>query len=141
MNRTNTSAPRTNAQNARFHVLLTQRKFDREEKAELVKFYTNGRSTSSSEMTIREMQEAIEHLEGLELASIKRMRSKVIHIAKDIFGVTEMHQEDWDNLNTFLLKTFKKKLNELDYRQLQNAVTAIERWRDSETRKMVKRLL
>ena len=126
---------RTNAQNTRFHALITERKFDKEEKAALVLTYTQGRSDSSADMTYQEMAEAIKHLEGLEMASIRKMRAKIINIAKDIFCVSDMMQTDWDNLNVFLTKKFKGKLNELNYETLRKAVTAMERWKKSEDKK------
>ncbi|WP_338875685.1 hypothetical protein WBJ53_08665 [Spirosoma sp. SC4-14] len=126
---------RTTAQNARFHALLTARKFDKEEKAALVLTYTQGRSESSKDMSKEEMAEAIKHLEGLEMASIRKMRAKIINIAKDIFRVADMMQADWDNLNVFLTKKFKGKLNELDYETLRKAVTAMEKWKQSEDKK------
>lgn len=126
---------RTNAQNSRFHALIAARKFDKEEKAALVLTYTQGRSDSSADMTYQEMNEAIKHLEGLEMASIRKMRAKIINIAKDIFCVADMMQADWDNLNVFLTKKFKGKLNELDYETLRKAVTAMEKWKKSEDKK------
>ena len=126
---------RTNSQNARFHALLTQRKLDKEEKQALVLTYTHGRSDSSTEMTSQEMAEAIKHLEGEEMASIKKMRAKIINIAKEIFGVADMSQVEWDNLNKFLLSKSKGKLNELHYETLRKAVTSMQMWKKSADKK------
>ncbi|MFC5408032.1 hypothetical protein ACFPMF_01835 [Larkinella bovis] len=132
---------RTVNQNSRFHTLISLRKIEKEEKQELVKAFTGGRETSSSKMTIDEMAALIDHLEGENQASIKRMRSKIINIAKDIFAVPDMTQRHWDALNKFLTSKFKAPLHMLKYEQLRNAVTSLERWRDSETKKMLNELL
>ena len=136
--------PRTREQNARFHALLTLRKFDKEDKAELVKVITNGRTDSSADMTYDEMALAIERLDSEQLSSVKRMRAKIIQIARDIFGLKptdQWGQVHYDNLNTFLLKKFGTRLHKLNYQQLIDAVTAMEAWRDYETKKLVKQAL
>ena len=131
---------RTTQQNSRFHTLLTLRKFDREDKAELVKTITNGRTTSSAQMTVDEMRVAIERLDDEQTTSLKKMRAKIIKIARDIFDMVETdqwEQRHYDALNKFLLKKFKVQLHKLSYDQLRNAVTAMEAWRESELKKML----
>jgi hypothetical protein len=132
---------RTINQNNRFHTLIQLRKITKEEKQELVNAFTGGREMSSAKMTMDEMDALIKHLEGEDQASIKRMRSKIINIAKDIFAVSDLTQKDWDALNTFLVNKFKTPLHMMKNEQLRNAVTAMEKWRGSETKKMVKELL
>lgn len=124
---------RTKAQNARFHLLLGQRKFDAQDKAELVRMVTGGRTGSSAEMTVAEMQLAIERLADAQVGSIKKMRAKIINIARDIFGLADgdvWGQGHYDRLNVFLVDKFKVPLHRLPYEQLRNAVTAMEAWRD-----------
>ncbi|WP_080058315.1 hypothetical protein [Spirosoma aerolatum] len=136
--------PRTKEQNSKFHTLLTLRHFDKEDKLALVQFYTGGRETSSSNMSMDEMAEAIKHLEGEQDASIRRMRAKIINVARDIFNLWPQDnwtQEHYDKLNVFLKKKFKAELSKLSYEQLRNAVTAVEKWRDSGTQKFLKDLL
>ncbi|GAB3735034.1 hypothetical protein [Spirosoma lituiforme] len=135
---------RTLQQNSRFHTLLTLRKFDREDKAELVKACTDGRTTSSSDMSIDEMAKAIEILDDEQTTSIKKMRAKIIHIGRDIFDLRPRdawEQVHYDKLNTFLFGKFKAPLHKLSYLKLIDAVTAMEKWRESETKKMVNNLL
>ncbi len=114
---------------------------DAADKRELVADYTHGRETSSAKMTVGEMDALIKHLEGERQASLKKMRAKIINIAKDIFNVREMSQANWDALNVFLKAKFHARLDELPYEPLRNAVTAIEKWRDYETKKMTDALL
>ncbi|MGA0556560.1 hypothetical protein ACO2Q8_07915 [Larkinella sp. VNQ87] len=132
---------RTANQNSVFHRLIQLRGIDREEKQELVKEFTNGRETSSARMSSDEMDALIKHLEGENQTSIKRMRSKIINIAKDIFAVSDMDQRHWDALNKFLVGKYKAQLHKLNNEQLRNAVTSLEKWRESETKKMVNDLL
>lgn len=134
---------RTKDQNAIFHRLLTLRKFDREDKAELVRTITNGRTTSSSQMTVDEMRVAIKRLQDDQDASLKRMRAKIINIAKDIFGLgnRDWEQKHYDALNAFLIKTFKVPLHRLTYTQTVDAVTAMEKWRESDMKKMLNSIL
>ncbi|RIV21362.1 hypothetical protein DYU11_18320 [Fibrisoma montanum] len=131
---------RTLSQNSRFHTLLTQRKFDAYEKRELVLACTNGRTDSSKLMTVDEMAAAIKHLEDDQMTSIKKMRAKIINIAKDIFSVTDWEQKDYDALNTFLVKKFRAPLHKLSYNQLVDATTAMEKWRESAQNKMIEKL-
>lgn len=126
--------PRTLQQNERLHALVGQLRLDKEEKAELVKAFTNGRSYSSKDLTFAEADLLIKYLESQVDGSIKKMRSKIINIAKDI-GLTKGGEVDWERLNNFLIKKFKKPLNQLTRDELPNAVTAMEKWRSSNQKK------
>ena len=135
---------RTLQQNKRFHALIGLRKLDNEEKKALCLDVSNGRTDASSELKVEEMDQAIAMLEGQVVGSVKKMRAKVINVARDIFGMVprdESGQQQYDALNAFLISKFKKPLHHLDYRTLVDAVTAVEKWRDSETKKMVKALI
>ena len=135
---------RTTKQNSQFHSLLSLRKFGREEKAQLVTVITGGRTTHSSEMTYDEMELAISRLQDAQTGSEKKMRAKIINIGRDIFGLVpkdEWQQEHYDALNKFLVKTCKKPLHKLLYKELIVGVTAMERWRDSAMKTMVNDLL
>lgn len=134
---------RTLQQNERLHALIFTLRMDREEKAELVKTFTNGRSTSSKDLTFAEANLLIKYLDNQVVESIKKMRSKIINIARDI-GLTVGGQQsavdgqplvDWERLNVFLVKKFKKPLHQLTRDELPNAVTAMEKWRDSNLKK------
>lgn len=135
---------RTKDQNVKFHTLVALRKLDREEKQELVKHFTGGRETSSTGMTVDEMANAIAYLDDEQTGSIKRMRAKIINIARDIFGLdprAQFQQAHYDALNKFLRKKFKEPLHKLQYEPLRNAVTAMEKWRESDMKTMLNSLL
>jgi DUF438 domain-containing protein len=129
---------RTLEQNKRFHTLIGLRKFDKEDKAALVSECTNGRTTSSSEMTISEMKLAIELLDAEQTQSIKKMRSKIINLFKEIVDLgpnDDMTQAHWDTLNVYMKRTAKATIATAGYKQLIDAVTGMERWRDGELKK------
>lgn len=56
--------PRTNAQNKALHSLLSKHGFDADSKAEMVYFYTDGRTERSSEMSFDEANRMIHKLGG-----------------------------------------------------------------------------
>lgn len=126
--------PRTPAQNERLHALIGQLRFDKEEKAELVKAFTNGRSTSSKDLTFAEADLLIKYLDNQQNGSIKKMRSKIINIAKDI-GLVKGNELDWERLNKFLIDKFKQPLHQIPKDVLPKAVTAMEKWRDGNLKK------
>lgn len=135
---------RTLEQNKRFHTLIGQRKLDREDKAALVKECTDGRTTSSSEMTISEMKLAIELLDAEQTTSVRKMRSKIIAVYRDIVNYPEpqdLQQKHWDALNTFLISKFKAPLHKLSYKGLVDATTGIEGWKSSKIRATARCLL
>ena len=121
------------------YALLGQLRYDADEKAALVYSFSGNRTQKSSELTQVEAAALIKHLQGEVQSSIKKMRSKIINIGKDIglakaneVGVLEF---DFAALNVFLVKKFKKQLHFLDRAQLRNAVTAMEAWRESNMKK------
>jgi hypothetical protein len=132
---------RTVEQNKLLHTLLGQLRYDAEEKAELVRTYTNGRSASSSELTSTEAKLLIGYLRQQADGSIRKMRSKIINIGKNIGLTTQTGDIDWVRLNVFLTKKFQKKLHELTRAELPKAVTAMKAWRDSKLKKELEGLL
>ena len=135
---------RTQAQNAAFHQLLTLHKFDREDKAELVYLVSGERTRSSAELSMAEMATAIKRLEAGNQASMKKMKAKIYNIARDIFGMKGTDawgQKHYDAVDTFMLSKFKTRVCFLTYEHLPDAVTAMEAWRKTATKKLVKTLL
>lgn len=135
---------RTLEQNKAFHALLTQRKFDREDKDALVLLITGGRTNSSSQMTVDEMRVAIERLQDANTSSLKKMRAKIYLIARDIFGIAEgakFEQKDYDAVDAFMVRNFKAKLYLVPYEMLPKAVTAMEAWREWARKKAIETVL
>lgn len=134
---------RLKSQNERFHGLIGKLKFDRDEKKELVREVSAGRATSSKDLTAHEMQRAIDMLSGQFDSRIARMQAKARAIAQDL-GIlkTVAGKVDYSALNTFILKTCKKpNLFKLEHDELVVCITALERWRESRTKRMVKEAL
>ncbi|TKT89498.1 hypothetical protein [Dyadobacter frigoris] len=134
---------RLKSQNERFHGLIGKLKLDRDEKKELVREVSAGRCTSSKDLTAHEMARAIDMLSGSFDARVAKMQAKARAIANDI-GALKMKdgKVDYTALNTFILKTCKKpNLFQLDYKELVVCITALERWRDYRTKKMVNEAL
>jgi hypothetical protein len=134
---------RTKSQNNRFHGLVTSLKLDPDEKKEVISWASGGRCTSSKDLTASEMRKAIEQLSGKYDSRIARMRAKVRGIASDL-GIlpTSGDKIDYSALNSFIERVFKvKSLFDLEYKQLIDCITALERWRDYKIKKMVNEAL
>lgn len=121
---------RTQEQNIKFHALINELRFDKEEKREIVLTFSANRVTSSADLTFQEMDLAIKYLESQKENSLKKMRSKIINIGKDI-GLMKDGLFDFKALNVFLNKKFKKHLHELTREELPKAVTSMEAWKRS----------
>lgn len=131
---------RLKSQNARFHGLVGKLKLDRDEKKEVVSWASGSRCTSSKDLTASEMRKAIDQLTGKYDARVARMQAKARAVANDL-GILKKDGDrlDYSALNSFVKKTFKvETLFDLDYKQLINCITALERWRDGRTKKMLK---
>ncbi len=128
------------SQNERFHGLIGKLGMDRDEKKELVREVSAGRCTSSADLTAHEMQKAIEMLAGTYDSRIARMAAKARAIAQDIgLIVIKEGKPDYTAMNTFVLRTCKKpNMFQLTYDELRYLITALEKWRDNKTKKVVK---
>lgn len=131
---------RLKSQNQRFHGLVNKLGLDPDEKKEVVRLASAGRATSSKDLTAHEMQNAIDQLSGNFDSRIARMRAKARAIASDL-GIlkTVDGKTDYTALNTFIEKKFKvKSLFQLEHDKLRDCITALERWRDGKTEKVIK---
>lgn len=128
-------AKRTLEQNVRFHALINELRYDCDEKALLVQEFSGQNSTSSKDLEEGEMRRLIDYLEGQKLGSIKKMRSKIINIAKDIGLLLPDGGVSFERLNVFLEGKFKKKLHQLQRDELPKAITAMEAWRATNMKK------
>ncbi len=130
---------RLSSQNQRFHGLIGKLGYDADEKKAIVREASAGRVSSSKDMTAHEMQKAIDMLTGNYDSRIAKMQAKARAIASDI-GLIK--GSDYTALNTFIANKFKvSNLFQLDYNKLRHCITALERWRDGLTNKMVKELV
>ena len=137
----------TAEQNKRLYGLLNALHLTEEERGVLVGSFTDGRSSSSKDLTVVECQALIEYLQKRFDDSMRKMRAKAINIALDI-GVLKPHPikgmgyvENWTPINKWTLSKWKQPFYKLDYDQLRNCITALESWRDAETKKELKEIL
>lgn len=130
---------RTQSQNVKFHALVNTLGLDADEKKELVRQVTGGRATSSREVTAREMDWAIKILEGQQVSRLARMRSKALHIAKEI-GV--VNGSDYSRLDKWIAEKWKvTNIFGLTQDKLSECITALERWRDGRIKASIKQQL
>lgn len=115
-------------QNSIFHMLITELGIDAEAKAEMVYDYTDGRTSSSSEMSEHEMQILINFLKvqkhtDTNIADRKRKRviSQMIQA-----GYVNNGKADMKAIESWGLKVFKKPFNSLSIKELSKVITAAE---------------
>lgn len=122
---------RTNEQNARFHKLLMENKFDSDDKRALIQEATKGRVSSSKEMSRIEMARAIYVLDSKNKESKadtrKKQMAKAFSLARDIGMLTgEKEQTDFTKLNAFAKKMYGvEKFNLLDSTQISGIITGL----------------
>lgn len=138
---------RTKEQNKRLFGLLNALHLTEEERGVLVGSFSDGRTASSKDLTVVECQALIEYLQKQFDDSIRKMRAKAINIALDI-GIVKPHPiqgkgyvDNWTPMNKWTISKWKQPFYKLDYDQLRNCITALEKWRDGETQKELKEIL
>jgi hypothetical protein len=129
-------------QSRRLHQLLNSTK-KMDVKADLVSYYTHGRSTSSKDMTYLEVNTLIRHLESFQASdkpaykpvsdSSDRMRKKIIAMAYDLKWQHVGGKIDMDHINDWCIKSgmFHKELNAHTDAELSQLVTQFEKVRTS----------
>lgn len=122
---------RSNEQNARFHKLITENRYDADMKEGLVLEVSNGRVTSSKELSVIEMAKAIQHLEGTiadaEKESRNKMMAKGINLGRDL-GMVRGYGEaqNFDRLNALCVRMYKvEKFYGLSNEQMANVITGL----------------
>lgn len=129
---------RTSDQSKRLHAILGKLKIDAEEKREMVYEVTEGRETSSGQLTVAECDRLIQSLQGKQgykpgMEKYKddptdKQRKKILAICREMRWVTSENRVDFIALNTWLLKygMFHKKLNALSETELPATITQFE---------------
>lgn len=128
---------RTNSQNKRLYALLTQLNL-LEMKANLASQYSTGRTSETSQLTIKECSQLIMYLESQlqkkeqqqldEQQLIKRKRGKVLHLAVASGFKNEKGDIDYKRFNAFMLtkSIYKKQLKEYNLGELDKLITQFE---------------
>lgn len=122
---------RTNAQNARLWKLLNQLDIDEEQRRDLVKEYTLGRTDSSRAMLAHECASLIHALEqqlGVDSAKCWRMRRKVYSLAHELGWETSDGAVCKERLQNWINKFGRHhvELNKMNERQLRDTITQLE---------------
>ena len=134
---------RTPQQNKAYHALLQSIGLSKEEVAVLILQHTDGRTQRSSEMSVVEMNDLLSALTGISNSRRVRMRTKIVHIAKQI-GCVKQVGSGWsyDGLNTWVKDRYGvATVFMLTDEQLPKAITGMEKWLDWERTKSVRELL
>lgn len=123
---------RTNEQNSRLHGLLGMLHIDAEQKVWLVEQYTEGRSTSTKDMTINECQALIDHLAKVAIDTnadrANVMRRKAFAIAHELGWETQDGKVDREHFNAWMLKYgyLHKDINAYSLAELPRLLTQLE---------------
>lgn len=121
--------------NKRLHALLNQLSL-KDQKAELVSNATNGRTSSSSDMTDDEAQKLIDSIKPTGEIQRKSMsdakKTNTIRKCFSLFrqlGYYTDGKPDYDRINNFCLSRSgaKKKLTDMDAKELSNLIYQLNR--------------
>ncbi|MGV3588116.1 MAG: phage protein GemA/Gp16 family protein [Adhaeribacter sp.] len=123
-------------QNKRLHLLLGKAGL-MDEKPELVSFYTNGRTTSSRELTYQEADKLIKYLESITQSKQKataesadKMRKNIIAICYELGWIEPSDNPEERKINMAAIDSFikqrgylKKPLNDFTPKELPKLVS------------------
>lgn len=117
--------------NRTYHLLLRECGIDEEDKKALVQAFSEGRASSSSELTPAEAQGLLKYLKDTHSKKCKPMRGKIIHYLTLLGYVTGNDAPDWDRINAFIRNIGsnnprKMILNYLYYSELPKVVSQVE---------------
>lgn len=128
--------PSTPAQRAAIAITCNRLGLDKEAKAELVSQYSEGRTESTTALSMEEARQLLLHLapDGNNPAPGKtktnggaRMRRNIIAMAHEMGWKLETGKADMERVNAWCLKQFgKKKLNDYTCEELPKLVFAFK---------------
>jgi hypothetical protein len=125
--------PRTAVQNSEFYGLIMQAKFDDDQKDALVMAVSQNRTKKSSELSVEEMQVAINKIKKTVNDTAHKQRARIVAVARDIGYVDG---GNYSKLNAFVLKHFKvATIFEVPHSELTKVITGIEQVRKWEQKK------
>lgn len=125
---------RTIAQNARLHSLISKLGIDEETKQSLVGQFTNGRTSSSAEMDVKECEYLIGHLSVLSGKSnvqvnaiSDRLRKRIISKFREMEYNTSTGKADMPRIQATIINKWGAELNRLSDKQLREIIGVLER--------------
>jgi len=124
---------RNQVQNKQLHLLVKELNITPDNKEELVYSFSNGRETSSANLTHAECQGLINHLRAMKSGQRQedkadKMRKKVLSICHEMNWKLPNGKLDWNRINAFLYKYgyLKKTLNDYTEKELPMLITQFE---------------
>lgn len=123
---------RTTAQSNRLHGLIGMLGIDSEQKQYLVEQYTEGRATSTKDMSTTECQALIDHLAKVAIDTnadrANVMRRKAFAIAHELGWEDDQGKVDREHFDAWLLKYgyLHKGINEYSHNELPKLLTQME---------------
>lgn len=123
---------RTTAQSNRLHGLIGLLGIDSEQKQYLVEQYTEGRATSTKDMSTTECQALIDHLAKVAIDTnadrANVMRRKAFAIAHELGWEDDQGEVDREHFDAWLLKYgyLHKGINEYSHNELPKLLTQME---------------
>jgi hypothetical protein len=105
---------------------------EKEDKAQVISFYTGGRTSSSREMSVKEAEALISHLKNTDPShqGADRMRKKIISMAHEMgWKKPNGTKIDMEHVNQWCIKHgyLHKPLDEYTYEQLPTLVSQFEK--------------
>lgn len=118
-------------ENRRFHLLLKECGMDEEVKKEMVYQFSDGRATSSKELSPVETTALLRYLQDTHSGMCKKMRGKIIHYLCLLGFTVGKDQADWDRINAYIVgmgsnNPRKVQLNFLYHSELPKVVSQVE---------------
>lgn len=123
---------RTNEQNARLHGLLGLLHIEPEQKEWLVEQFTEGRATSTKDMSTTECQALIDHLAKVTVDTnadrANVMRRKAFAIAHELGWETQDGKVDRARFDAWMIKYsyLHKAINQYTHNELPKLLTQLE---------------
>jgi hypothetical protein len=119
---------RTKEQSIRFNTIISKLGIDKEGKEDLVYNITQGRATSSKDLTHLECDKLIKNLQPNVLIEGDKQRKKILSIVHELGWETPTGKIDWNALNPYLLKYgyLHKLFNDYTPNELPKLVTQFE---------------
>lgn len=122
---------RTPAQNSILYALITKLGIDDDQKQDLVAQVSEGRETSSKNLTYNECDKLIKHLQSLVNENhdkSNKMRRKILSICHEMKWTLPGKKLDWQKINTWLLKYgyLHKPMNDYTAQELPSLVSQFE---------------
>ena len=129
---------RTLEQNKILHKLIGELRIDTEMKANLIYQFTDGRESSSAEMSVDECGSLISYLQGIfnqgknrENTIINKLRWRFFYTLRDKGYLPDLKNDDaMDSLDAMTLKIWHKSASQMNAKDLTSHIGIVKRWKN-----------